>query len=116
MDFNQYFCNLYQAYLMATNSFKISNITTAIYKAIKEYNDPAVEVLYLISNEQPKTIIISINTNYKKSYTHTLKDIYYHASEIEVHSFHERYYHPLYSIVKESKDRKTLLITRRILL
>ena len=116
MNSPKYFCNLYQAYLMATNSFKISNITRAIFKANKEYNDPAVEVLYLMFNERPKTIYIHINTNYKKSYTHTLKDIYYHASEIEVHSFHERYYHPLYSIVKESKDRKTLLITRRILL
>jgi len=117
MNYSQYFCNLYQAYLMATNTFKISDTTEGIYRGDKEYNEPGREELYLFLNEQPETkMTIRINTNYIKLHPHSLKDIYYHASEIDAVYYYDKRYAPLYSMVKESEDGKALLITRMVLL
>ena len=102
---------------MATNSSKISDTTEGIYKGDKEYNEPGREELYLLLNEQSKTrMTIRINTNYIKLHPYSLKDIYYHASEIDTVYYYEKRHTPLYSIVKESGDGKTLLITRGIYL
>jgi len=116
MYFSQYFCNLYQAYLMATNSFKFSYITSDKYIKNVKYNEPGGHQLSFYFNEGLKTTIIHINTNYEKSYPYSRQDKYYHASEIEALSYHGEYYGPFYSRVKESGDGKTLLITRRVLL
>jgi len=116
MNYSRYFCNLYQAYLMATNSFKFSYITSDKYIKNVKYNEPGGHQLSLYFNDGLKTIIIRINTNYEKSYPYSRQDKYYHASEIEALSYHKGYYGPFNSIVYESKDGKTLLITRRVLL
>ena len=117
MNYSRYFCNLYQAYLMATNTFRISDTIARIYKGDKEYNEPGREELNFLLNEQSKTrMAIRINTNYIKLHPHSLKDIYYHAFEIDAVYYYEKRYTPLYSIVKESEDGKALLITRGIYL
>jgi len=115
MYFSQYFCNLYQAYLMATNTFKISDTTEGIYRGDKEYNEPGNKDLFFFLNEKSGTeMTVHIRTNYFKLHPHSLEDIYYHASEIEAGYYNHRRRAPLYSIAKESGDGKTLLITRRI--
>ena len=120
MYFSQYFCNLYQAYLMATNSFKFSYITSDKYIKNVKYNEPGGHQLSFYFNEGLKTTIIHINTNYEKSYPYSRQDKYYHASEIEALIIKEGFKNPFFSLVKEGVDKKTfkdiLLITRRVLL
>jgi len=120
MNFNQYFCNLDQAYLMATNTSKISGAIIEEYKSNYMYNVPGGQQLSLIFNERPKIITIRINTNYEKTYHYSYQDKYYHASEIEAISYHEGFKGPFFSRVKEGVDRKTfkdiLLITRSVYL
>jgi hypothetical protein len=118
MNSSQYFCNLYQAYLMITNNFKFSHITATIYKGDIVLNVPGNDGLVLFLKELPKITTVSINTNYRKSHPHSLKELYYRASEIEALTIHEKHYphYPLYSKVRESKDETTLLITRGVYL
>ena len=114
MNSHQYFCNLYQAYLMATNSSEISYVTLERYEGNILYYVPGNHELTLYYNAKIRGI--RIKTNYKKPYPYDLQGKYYYTSEIEALSYDKRYYSPLYSIVKASEDGKTLLITRRVLL
>ena len=120
MNYSRYFCNLYQAFLMATNNFKISYITLEILGGNTIYSVPERQEMSLIFSEPQKIITISINTNYEKRHHHTHQDKYYHASEIEALSIKEGFKSPLISLVKEGVDKKTfkdiLLITRKVLL
>ena len=120
MNSHQYFCNLYQAYLMATNSLRISHITLERFGGNTLYNTPERQQLSLIFNELPKIRSIRITTNYKRSYPYRHQDKYYHASEIEALSYSEEFKSPFFSFVKERVDKKTfeysLSITRRVLL
>ena len=120
MNYGQYFCNLYQAYLMATNSFKYSHATLEIFRGNTVYDTPGREGLTLIFNEMPEMIAIRIDTNYVKRHHSTYQDKYYHASEIEALSYNDEFKSPFFSFVRERIDKKTfrdiLTITRRVLL
>ena len=120
MNSHKYFCNLYQAYLMATNSFKYSHATLEIFRGNTMYDTPGKEELTLIFNEMPEMIAIRIYTNYVKRHHSTYQDKYYNVSEIEALSYQEGFNSPFYSLERERIDKKTfrdiLIITRRVLL
>ena len=116
MDISRYFCNLYQAYLMATNTSELSSVTLYTEEEKTLYHVPGKQELTLYFNRQPKLMVIRITTNYKTAYNYTRQYIYHRASDIEALSYRKRYYGAFYSIVLTSEDGKTLLITRGIYL
>jgi len=110
MNYSQYFCNLDQAYLMATNTLKIRTISN--YP--KVYNSPGyLNDQFLIYIRD--SAVLYIHTNYLYIPTnYQMPDQKYKYSEFEVYTSSTMFESPLTVNVNLSKG--DLLFTRKVML
>jgi len=112
MNFGQYFCNLDQAYLMATNTSSLR--TVRMLNFLGSLSRPYDELTFTL-DVPLNTMKVSIKTNYIKKRHYERENEYYHKSNTEVMIL-KRFNGPLYSGVRESLNRETLITTLQVLL
>jgi hypothetical protein len=83
MNYSQYFCNLDQEYLMATNTSLFNFIRKESFLGNPIYDTPPRDELTLTSNISSNTIEVSIVTNYIKKFHYKKENKYYHKSNID---------------------------------